>query len=147
LALSLGISAIGGSITRTSVSDWYPSLAKPWFTPPGWTFSIVWTLLFLLMGVSAWLVWRRIGFARGAVPLMWFAAQLALNLTWSILFFGFRAIGWALVEIVVLWAAVVMTAISFYRVSRPASLLLAPYVLWLSFAIALNASIWALNTT
>jgi benzodiazapine receptor len=117
LALSLGISAIGGSITRTSVSDWYPSLAKPWFTPPGWTFSIVWTLLFLLMGVSAWL------------------------------FFGFRAIGWALVEIVVLWAAVVMTAISFYRVSRPASLLLAPYVLWLSFAIALNASIWALNTT
>jgi translocator protein len=129
------------------VSDWYPSLAKPWFTPPDWTFSIVWIVIFLLMGVSAWLVWRRIGFPRGAVPLTWFAAQLALNLTWSTLFFGFRAIGWALVEILVLWAAVLMTAITFYHVSRPAGLLLAPYVFWLSFAIALNASIWVLNTT
>ena len=99
------------------------------------------------MGVSAWLVWRRIGFALGAVPLMWFAAQLALNLTWSILFFAFHLVGWALVEIVVLWAAVLMTAVVFYRVSRLAGLLLAPYVLWLSFAIALNASIWWLNTT
>jgi tryptophan-rich sensory protein len=147
LTLSLGISAIGGTITRTSVSDWYPGLAKPWFTPSDWTFSIVWIVLFLLMGVSAWLVWRRIGFARGAVPLTWFAAQLALNLTWSILFFGLRAIGWALVEIVVFWAAVLMTAVGFYRVSLLAGLLLAPYLLWLSFAIALNASIWVLNTT
>lgn len=129
------------------MSDWYPSLTKPSFTPPDWTFSIVWILLFLLMGVSAWLVWRRTGFVRGAIPLTCFAAQLALNLAWSILFFGFRVPGWALIEIVALWAAVLMTAITFYRVSRLAGLLLAPYVLWLSFAIALNASIWWLNTT
>lgn len=146
VVLSLGVSAIGGAITRTSVSDWYPSLAKPSFTPPDWTFTAVWISLFLLMGVSAWLIWRRTGFARGAVPLTCFAAQLVLNLTWSILFFGFRSIGWALIEIVVLWAAVLMTAVTFYRVSRPAGLLLVPYALWLSFAIALNASIWWLNS-
>ena len=98
------------------------------------------------MGVSAWLVWRRTGVAHGAVPLTCFVAQLALNLTWSILFFGFRSVGWALIEIVVLWTAVLMTAIAFYRVSRPAGLLLAPYLLWLSFAIVLNASIWWLNS-
>ena len=127
------------------MSDWYPSLTKPSFTPPDWTFSIVWILLFLLMGVSAWLVWRRTGFAGGTIPLTWFAAQLALNLAWSILFFGFRLPGWALIEIVGLCAAVLMTAITFYRVSRPAGLLFAPYVLWLAFAVALNASIWSLN--
>jgi benzodiazapine receptor len=127
------------------VSDWYRSLAKPSFTPPDWTFSIVWILIFLLMGVSAWLVWRRAGFAGGAIPLTWFAAQFALNLAWSVLFFGFRLPGWALIEIVALYGAVLMTAITFYRVSRPAGLLLAPYLLWLTFAVALNASIWSLN--
>ena len=145
VGLSLGISAIGGAITRISVSDWYRTLAKPSLTPPDWTFSVVWIALFVLMGVSAWLVWRRTGFAGGAFPLTCFAVQLALNLAWSILFFGFRLPGWALIEIVGLWAAVLITAIVFYRVSRLAGLLLLPYVLWLSFAIALNASIWQLN--
>jgi translocator protein len=146
VALCLGVSAIGGAITRTSVSDWYQSLAKPSFTPPDWTFTAVWIPLFVVMGVSAWLVWRRSGFARGAIPLTCFATQLALNIGWSILFFGLRSVGWALVEIVVLWIAVLMTMIAFYRVSRPAGLLLLPYLLWLSFAIALNASIWRLNS-
>lgn len=145
VAMCLGICAIGGAVTRVSVSGWYRTLTKPSFTPPDWTFSVVWIALFVLMGVSAWLVWRRAGLACGAVPLTCFAVQLALNLVWSILFFGLRLPGWALVEIVALWAAVVMTAIAFYRVSRPAGLLLVPYVLWLSFAIALNASIWRLN--
>jgi translocator protein len=147
VALSLGVSTIGGAITRTSVSEWYQGLTKPSFTPPDWTFTAVWISLFLLMGVSAWLVWRRTGFAHGAVPLACFAAQLVLNLAWSILFFGVRSVGWALIEIVVLWIVVLMTAIAFYRVSRPAGLLLVPYLLWLFFAIALNASIWRLNTT
>lgn len=146
LALCLGIYMIGGAITVTSVSDWYQGLAKPSFTPPDRMFTAVWFCLFILMGVSAWLVWRRTGFARGAVPLTCFAAQLALNLGWSILFFGFRSIGWALVEIVALWVAVLMTTIVFYRVSPPAGLLLVPYLLWLSFATALNALIWGLNS-
>ena len=80
VALCLGVSAIGGAITRTSVSDWYQGLAKPWFTPPDWTFTAVWISLFVLMGVSGWLVWRRTGFARGAILLTCFAAQLVLNL-------------------------------------------------------------------
>ena len=147
VALSLGVSTIGGAITRTSVSEWYQGLAKPSFTPPDWTFTAVWISLFLLMGVSAWLVWRRTGFAHGAVPLACFAAQLALNLAWSILFFGFRLVDWALFELVVLWILVLMTTVAFYHVSRPAGLLLVPYLLWLFFAIALNASIWRLNAT
>ena len=146
VGMCLGVSAMGGAITRTSVSDWYQGLAKPWFTPPDWTFTAVWISLFVLMGVSAWLVWRRTGFVRGAIPLTCFAAQLALNLGWSILFFGLRSIGWALVEIFALWIAVLVTAIAFYRVSPPAGLLLVPYLLWSTFAIALNASIWWLNT-
>ena len=146
VALSLGVSTIGGAITRASVSNWYQGLAKPLFTPPDWAFTAVWISLFLLMGVSAWLVWRRTGLTHGAIPLACFAAQLALNLAWSILFFGFRSVGWALIEIVILWIVVLMTTVAFYRVSAPAGLLLAPYLLWLSFAIALNASIWRLNT-
>ena len=145
VALSLGVSTIGGAITRASVSDWYQGLAKPSFTPPDWAFTAVWISLFLLMGVSAWLVWRLTGLAYGAIPLACFTAQLALNLAWSILFFGFRSVGWALIEIVILWIVVLMTTVAFYRVSPPAGLLLAPYLLWLSFAIALNASIWRLN--
>jgi translocator protein len=145
VALCLGVSAIGGAITRTSVSDWYQGLAKPSLAPPDWAFTAIWISLFVLMGVSAWLVWRT-GFARGAIPLTCFAAQLALNLGWPTLFFGLRSVGWALVEIVALWIAVLVTAIAFYRVSPPAGSLLVPYLLWLSFAVALNASIWWLNS-
>jgi tryptophan-rich sensory protein len=147
LGLSLGVAAIGGAITRTSVSDWYQGLAKPSFNPPDWAFTPVWISLFILMGISAWLIWRRIGFARGAVPLTAFGLQLALNLAWSFLFFGLRSVGWALAEIVVLWPAILMTVIGFYRVSPAAGLLLVPYLLWSSFAVALNASIWWLNRT
>jgi tryptophan-rich sensory protein len=97
------------------------------------------------MGVSAWLVWRRTGFARGWLPLASFGIQLALNLTWSLLFFGLRSVGWALVEIVVLWMAILTTVIGFYRVNALAGLLLVPYLLWSSFAVALTAAIWWLN--
>jgi tryptophan-rich sensory protein len=145
LALCLAVSGIGGAITRTSVSGWYQGLSKPWFNPPDWVFAPVWMSLFILMGVSAWLVWRRPGFRRGRVPLALFGMQLALNLAWSGLFFGIRSVGWALVEILALWIALLLTLISFYRVNMAAGLLLVPYLLWSSFAIALNASIWWLN--
>lgn len=145
LALCLAVSGIGGAITRTSVSGWYQGLSKPWFNPPDWVFAPVWISLFILMGVSAWLVWRRTGFRRGHVPLALFGTQLALNLAWSGLFFGIRSVGWALGEIVALWIAILLTVISCYRVSMAAGLLLVPYLLWSSFAVALNASIWWLN--
>lgn len=145
LALCLGVSAIGGAITRTSVSDWYQGLSKPSFNPPDWVFTPVWILLFILMSVSAWLLWRRTGFKRGRIPLASFGAQLLLNLAWSYLFFGAQSVGWALVEIVVLWMAILATVVSFCRVDAIAGLLLVPYLLWSSFAVALNASIWWLN--
>jgi tryptophan-rich sensory protein len=145
MALCIGVSGIGGAITRTSVSDWYQDLSKPSFNPPDWVFTPVWISLFILMGVSAWLVWRRTGFRRGRVPLAWFGTQLALNLAWSGLFFGIRSVGWALVEIVALWIAILLAVISFYRVNMAAGLFLVPYLLWSSFAVALNASIWWLT--
>ncbi len=145
LALCLGVSGIGGAITRSSVSDWYQGLAKPWFNPPDWVFAPVWITLYIFMGVAAWLVWRKTGFRRGAAPLAWFGAQLALNLGWSALFFGLRSVGWALAEIAVLWAAILVTALHFRRISPAAGLLLMPYLLWVSFATALNAAIWWLN--
>lgn len=145
VALCLGVSGIGGAITRTSVSDWYQGLSKPSFNPPDWIFTPIWISLFILMGVAAWLVWRRTGFGRGRIPLAAFGVQLALNLAWSGLFFGLQSVGWALAEIFALWIAILMTAIGFYRINAVAGLLLVPYLLWTSFAIALNASIWLLN--
>jgi translocator protein len=141
----LGVSAIGGAVTRSSVGGWYQTLAKPAFNPPDWVFTPVWLALFVLMGIAAWRVWRRHGFSGAAAPLGVFAIQLGLNLGWSILFFGLRAPGWALVEIVVLWTTVLATAILFYRADRTAGWLLVPYLLWVGFAVVLNAAIWRLN--
>jgi translocator protein len=146
LALCLGVAGIGGAITRTSVSDWYQDLHKPSFNPPDWVFTPVWISLFVLMGISAWMVWRTTGFARGRIPLTIFGLQLALNLAWSYIFFGVQLIGWALVEIVILWAVILVTAEGFRRVRPLAGLLLIPYLLWSSFAVILNAAIWWLNT-
>jgi tryptophan-rich sensory protein len=146
VALCLGVAGVGGAITRTSVSDWYQDFHKPSFNPPDWVFTPVWISLFVLMGISAWMVWRITGFVRGRIPLTMFGLQLALNLAWSFIFFGAQLIGLALVEIVILWVAILVTADSFRRVSPLAGLLLIPYLLWCSFAVVLNAAIWWLNT-
>jgi tryptophan-rich sensory protein len=135
-----------GALTAESVSTWYPTLRKPSYTPPGWVFGPVWTLLYLLMGVALFLVWRgraTDGRVRGALGV--FALQLALNVIWSLLFFRLRSPGSALVEILALWAAILLTVLAFGRVSRTAALLLVPYLLWVSFAAVLNLSIWRLN--
>jgi benzodiazapine receptor len=126
--------------------SWYATLAKPSFTPPSWVFGPVWTLLYLLMGVAAFLVWRK-GLASAGVKtaLAWFLVQLGLNAAWTPVFFGLHRIGLALVVIVLLLAAIVVTTDRFLRVSRPAGLLLVPYLLWVSFATVLNAALWHLN--
>lgn len=142
LALCLGVSALGGAITAGPVKSWYPALAKPAITPPEIAFPIVWTLLFLMMAVAAWLVWRRGGWS-GALAL--FGLQLGLNLGWSALFFGAQQIGLALVEIVVLWLAIAATARAFARHDRRAALLLLPYLAWVAYAALLNALIWQMN--
>ena len=145
LAPCLAVGAIGGVATSQSVSSWYPALAKPPFNPPRWIFAPVWTALYVIMAVSAWLVWRRNGW-RGARPaLTLFAIQLALNLAWSLMFFGLRRIDLALIDVVALLAAIAATALAFWPLHRAAALLMTPYLAWVGFATLLNSAIWRLN--
>lgn len=143
--LCLAVSGIGGAITATSVGTWYQTLQKPSFNPPDWLFGPVWTVLYVMMAVAAWLVWRRAGFKNGRTALSAFLIQLGLNLGWTVLFFGLQAIGLALIEIVVLLAAIVVTATLFWRIDRWAGALLVPYGLWVAYATSLNAALWRLN--
>ena len=139
---------IGSIFTRPSVPTWYKALEKPSFTPPNWLFAPIWTALFVLMGVSAFLVWRdRSGGQRSRMALTIFAIQLVLNMLWSIAFFGFRSPLAGLIVILVLWIAILSTILNFLKVSEVAGILLIPYILWVTFATVLNASILAMNLT
>jgi tryptophan-rich sensory protein len=146
VAVSELAGVIGSAFTAPSVAGWYPTLAKPDLNPPAWVFGPVWTTLFALMGIAAFLVWKR-GLDRRDVKIALgiFVGQLALNTLWSIIFFGLRSPGGALIEIVFLWFAILATVIAFHKFSRPAAWLLVPYLLWVSFAGYLNYSIWILN--
>ena len=144
-ALCFAVAAAGGAATATSVGTWYAGLAKPAFNPPDWVFGPVWTCLYVTMAVAAWLVWREQGFSAGRIPLVLFAVQLALNAVWSGLFFGLRAPGLAFADIVLLWIAILATLIAFGRVSTWAAALLVPYLAWVSFAAALNWTLWRMN--
>ena len=147
VALCLLVSAAGGMVTATSVDTWYQALAKPSFNPPDWVFAPVWTTLYFLMGGSGWRLWRRSALraTRGALAL--FGLQLFLNFAWSVLFFGFQRIDLALIDIVILFVAIVANMILFWRIERLATLLLVPYAAWVVFAIVLNVSIWLINVT
>jgi benzodiazapine receptor len=138
--------AVGSASGRYfSAGDWYAHINKPFFNPPDWIFAPVWALLFLLMGVNAWLVWRGpISLFRDRA-LIWWGVQLALNVTWSALFFGLHRIGWAMAELALLWLAILMTQLYSWRVSRAAGILYIPYLGWVSFALILNIAIWRLN--
>jgi len=146
IALSLLAGVIGSLFTAHSVTTWYVALAKPSWTPPSWLFGPVWTVLYLLMGLAAWLVWRKGGFAAATAPLALFLVQLALNATWSVLFFGLRRPGLAFGEIVLLWCFILATTIAFWSRRAAAAYLMLPYLGWVSFALALNLSIWRLNS-
>jgi translocator protein len=140
--------AVGSVYTYDGVRDWYPKLEKPSFTPPGWVFAPVWTVLYAMMGLSLFLASQRRTEQDGGLweaSRVLFGTQLALNTLWSYVFFGRRSPGWALVEILFLWVAIVATTWAFSRISRTAGLLLLPYLLWTSFAVVLNHSIWRLN--
>jgi benzodiazapine receptor len=129
----------------TEVGVWYVQIQKPAFTPPNWIFGPVWTLLYAMMATAAWLVWRRSGFAGARTALIIFLIQLALNFLWSWIFFGQHLIGWALLDIVILWIAIFATVILFWQKSILAGTLMIPYLGWVSFAAILNYSIWRLN--
>ena len=125
--------------------SWYQTINKPAFTPPDTLFPIVWPVLYLCMAVAAWLIWKDYGFTNGRRALKWFGLQLALNAAWSWLFFGRHDIGIALGEIILLWIAILFTIFLFWKKNKTAAYLMIPYILWITFAIALNYAIWQLN--
>jgi benzodiazapine receptor len=141
-----GAGILGSVFTSPAIPTWYASLEKPSFSPPNWVFAPVWTLLFLLMGISLYLIWER-GLENKKVrrAIFIFAVQLALNILWSIIFFGLQVPLYAFIEIIILWLAILITIISFYKISKLAAYLLLPYILWVSFASILNFSIMILN--
>lgn len=145
VVVTFAAAGIGSVFTSGSVSEWYPSIEKPSWTPPGWLFGPVWTALYTLMAVAAWVIWRKEGWAGARAALVLYAVQLALNAAWSPLFFGLRMPGVAFAELVVLWMAIIATAVAFWKKSPLAGALLVPYVLWTTFAAALNLAIWRLN--
>jgi benzodiazapine receptor len=138
----LAIAAIG-AVASASAGEQYALFVQPPWAPPAWLFGPVWTVLYLTIAVSGWLVWRRAGLTYPAH--LAYAAQLLLNLGWSPLFFGAGLLGVAFAEIVLLWTAIVTTIVLFARISRPAAALLLPYLVWVTFAAALNLAIWQLN--
>lgn len=121
---------------------WYLSLNKPSWNPPAWIFGPAWTLLYTLMAIAAWLVWKRDGWRR---PLRLYFVQLLLNAAWTPLFFGAHQLGWALVEISLLWIAILLTLLNFRRVNKTAGWLFVPYLAWVTFATLLNFTLWRLN--
>jgi tryptophan-rich sensory protein/uncharacterized protein YbjT (DUF2867 family) len=143
--ICLGTAGLGAAWTNLSVGDWYVTLNKPSWNPPKWVFGPVWTTLYIMMAIAASLVWRDKGLADGWLPMLLFGVQLCLNAAWSALFFGMRNPGVAFADIVLLWFAILATIIAFGRISNLAALLLVPYLAWVSFATALNCSIWRMN--
>ena len=138
---------IGSFFTSPAIPTWYATLQKPSFAPPNWVFFPVWTSLFIMMGISLFLVWQKGWEDRKVKTAIYiFAVQLVLNVLWSVAFFGFRSPLLGLMEIIILWIAILATTLSFMNVSRTAAYLLVPYILWVSFAAILNFSIWALNS-
>ncbi len=138
-AITFGAAALSA---RSMPDEWYRELHKPSWTPPGWVFGPVWSIVYLMMAAAAWLVWRKAGIS---TALALFLVQLALNALWSYLFFGVQRPDLAFIDILALWAMILATIISFWKVSPLSGALLIPYIVWVSFASALNGTIWAMN--
>ena len=147
LVIAFGVSGIGAAVTRPSISTWYAQLNKPAFAPPNWVFAPAWTILYAMMALAVWLVWlcRDKDLARARVAFCFYGVQLALNLLWSVLFFGWHDIALAGLDILLLLAAIAVTIFAFRRLSPVAGWLLIPYVAWVSYAAALNLGFWYLN--
>jgi tryptophan-rich sensory protein len=144
VAACFAAATMGAVVTSRSVQSWYQRIAKPIWTPPDSIFAPVWTTLYFLMAISAWLVWRKRGLMSLEMGL--FFSQLTLNVAWSGIFFGLRQPGLAFAEILLLWLLIALTAWQFMRTSTLACVLFVPYLAWTSFAAALNYAIWGLNS-
>ncbi len=145
VVICFGAALLGNIATMPQIPTWYAGIAKPSWTPPDWLFGPVWSLLYAMMAVAVWLVWRQSDWKTAKAALLWFAAQLVLNSVWSVLFFGMQQPAWSMVEVFFLWLAILMTIRAFWPISRLAAGLLVPYLLWVSFASVLNVGIWQLN--
>lgn len=150
LITALGVTLITGFIgtffTAEPLTTWYTNLNKPYWTPPDWAFGPIWTMIYILIGIAAYLIWKN-GLERKDVKiaLLVFALQLILNLLWSVLFFGFKSIYGGLIEIIILWITILFNFILFYRISKFAGILFLPYLVWVTIASYLNYSIYILN--
>jgi benzodiazapine receptor len=145
LVITLGTGAIAGLATASNIGGWYTSLSKPSFNPPNWIFGPTWTLLYILMGIALYLVWKQSPSRHRYNAISFFFIQLLLNFCWSFIFFYFHEIGLALADIIVLWVFIVITIISFGKHHKTAAALLIPYLTWVSFATILNVAIYRLN--
>jgi len=145
IAFTVGLGAVGGLVTAPEIPLWYAGLNKPSFNPPNWLFGPVWTTLYLLMGISFYLVWKQPVSAERNKALYLFMIQFILNCCWSFIFFGMHETGWALIEMIILWLFILATIFSFATFSKTAAWLLVPYIAWVSFAMLLNGAIWRLN--
>lgn len=142
-----GAGLIGSIFTASAIPIWYASLVKPYFTPPNWLFAPAWLTLYLLMAISAFIVWRTgLDKRQVRVALGIFVLQLVLNVLWSLAFFGLRSPLFGVIVILALWLAILLTIVRFFPISRAAGALLLPYIGWVTFAAILNISIWLLNT-
>jgi len=140
------VAGLGSSVfTINSISTWYAALNKPWFNPPNAVFGPVWTILYILMGLALFLIWRSPRHRTRDIGIALFAAQLIVNVIWTLGFFGLQNILYGLLTIVPLWILIAATIYQFYKVDRRASYLLVPYILWVTIATALNASVYLLN--
>ena len=145
IVLCLGAGGLGAMATTPEIEGWYKTLAKPSFNPPDYIFGPVWTTLYVMMAVAAWIVWKPEGLRAAATPLALFAVQIGLNIAWSWIFFGMHQPGWAFMEILVLWLTIIATTVAFFRSSLMAGWLMTPYLAWVSFAAVLNFAIWRMN--
>ena len=145
LFVCLGAGGLGATVTTPEIDGWYATLQKPSWNPPDSVFGPVWTALYVMMAIAAWQVWKPEGFRAAAMPLALFALHLVLNVAWSWIFFGMHRPGWAFAEIVILWAVILATTVTFFRASTSAGWLMVPYLAWVSFAAVLNFTIWWLN--
>ena len=145
IAVPLLAGGVGAVVTTPAISTWYVTLNKPWFTPPGWLFGPVWTLLYILMGLALFLVWRSPKSRTRDIGIALFAVQLAVNVFWSFAFFGLENTLYGVLTIIPLWVLIAATIFQFYKVSKGAAFLMVPYILWVSIATALNTAVYLLN--
>ena len=147
LILPLGLGSLAGMIIAKAIPEWYTTLNQPSFNPPNWLFGPVWTTLYILLGLSLFLIWKENASKERNVAIFFFFVQQLLNFGWSIIFFYFNRIGLALVEIILLWIGIVIMLVLFYKIKPLAAYINIPYLLWVTFATVLNASYFFLNNS